>query len=71
MAFRDERKMQGVMLRLRGGFYKSYKTHNYCKRCDLWQPKIGNYCTSCNYKTRKSPRFKTKKFRKTQWDKAY
>ena len=51
--------------------YTSYKTHNYCKRCDLWQPKIGNYCTSCNYKTRKSPRYKTKKFRKTQWDKAY
>jgi len=58
------------MLRERGGFYKSYETHNYCTRCDLWQIKEGVYCIKCNYKTRKKPRYKTKKYRLTQWAKA-
>lgn len=59
------------MLREIGGKYCSYATHNWCKQCDRWRPKIGNYCTLCGGVTRKRPRTKTKKFKESQWVKAY
>ena len=59
------------MLRQKGGEYTSYATHNYCMKCDLWQIKEGVYCIKCNYKTRKAPRYKTKKYKESQWAKAF
>ncbi len=56
-------------MRLKGGEYRSYKTHNYCKRCELWQDKIGIHCISCAYLLRKKPRKRNRDV-KQQWARA-
>lgn len=64
--------MQGVMLtRVTGGLYCSYETHNWCKNCERWRSKNEDKCNVCNGRLRKRPRTKTKKFKETQWLKAY
>ena len=57
-------------MKLSGNFYISYKTHNFCSKCDNghksgWIPKEdcpGIRCPKCGFKLRKKP-----KFNKTNW----
>ena len=52
--------------------YVSYKTHRYCRVCELWQEKIetepNQRCSECNGQLRRKPRFTKDEDR---WNKAY
>lgn len=61
-------------MRIREGFYRSYKTHSYCSRCgnDGWYSKVLGLkrCPIHGQLLRKSARF-TKKINDIRWEKAY
>lgn len=60
-------------MKLREKFYTSYKTHNFCSRCDdghkkgwvLKKDTPGIYCPNCGYRVRKKP-----KYGKKEWEGA-
>ena len=57
-------------MKIRQGFYVSYKTHNFCGKCDnghksgwiLKKDCPGIRCPNCGYKLRRKP-----KYNKTEW----
>ena len=53
---------------LNQSFYISYKTHSYCRRCELWQDIPNKRCEKCNGQLRRNPRFNKSEDR---WKNAY
>jgi len=60
-------------MKVKGEFYTSYETHNYCPKEGIWiikKDSQGMYCPNlCGCRLRKNPRYTNSK--KDRWDKAY